>query len=81
MCFKNLPIEFDSQGKAQLKEGVSNPYTYQVKSLAAEEDQLRTLLARNGHIKSVFITACSYGPGVPKGSRGEALMVEGVLIW
>jgi hydrogenase large subunit len=53
MCFKNLPIEFDSQGKAQLKEGVSNPYTYQVKSLATEEDQLRTLLAKNGHIKSV----------------------------
>ncbi|MDB5081942.1 MAG: putative cytochrome C3-like [NiFe] hydrogenase large subunit [Chloroflexi bacterium] len=53
MCFKNLPIEFDSQGKAQLKEGVSNPYTYQVKSLHAEEDQLRTLLAKNGHIKSV----------------------------
>lgn len=53
MCFKNLPIEFDSQGKAQLKEGVTNPYTYQVKSLHAEEDQLRSLLAKNGHIKSV----------------------------
>ncbi|MGH9124147.1 MAG: nickel-dependent hydrogenase large subunit [Acidimicrobiales bacterium] len=26
MCFKNLPIEFDSNGKAQLKEGFGNPY-------------------------------------------------------
>ena len=26
MCFKNLPIEFDEQGNARLREGVSNPY-------------------------------------------------------
>jgi hydrogenase large subunit len=53
MCFKNLPNEFDSQGKAQLKEGVTNPYSYQVKSLGDQEDQLRSLLAKNGFIKSV----------------------------
>ncbi len=28
MCFKNLPIEFDDRGKARLKKGVNNPYTY-----------------------------------------------------
>lgn len=28
MCFKNLPIEFDEQGKAYLKKGVANPYEY-----------------------------------------------------
>ncbi|MGH9122109.1 MAG: nickel-dependent hydrogenase large subunit, partial [Acidimicrobiales bacterium] len=34
MCFKNLPIEFDSAGKATLKEGYGNPYSVTV---AAEE--------------------------------------------
>lgn len=28
MCFKNLPIEFDEQGRASLKEGVRDPYAY-----------------------------------------------------
>ena len=27
MCFKNLPIEFDEQGRAHMKEGVANPYS------------------------------------------------------
>ncbi|GAC1376506.1 MAG: nickel-dependent hydrogenase large subunit [Acidimicrobiales bacterium] len=26
MCFKNLPIEFDANGKAQLRAGVADPY-------------------------------------------------------
>lgn len=26
MCFKNLPIEFDENGKAHLREGVASPY-------------------------------------------------------
>ena len=26
MCFKNLPIEFDADGNARLREGVSDPY-------------------------------------------------------
>jgi hydrogenase large subunit len=26
MCFKNLPIEFDANGKAHLREGVADPY-------------------------------------------------------
>ena len=30
MCFKNLPIEFDELGNARLKEGVANPYDYEV---------------------------------------------------
>src|SRR5579859_5353168 len=53
MCFKNLPIEFDEQGRAHLREGVRNPYTYDTKSLATEEDRLHELLRKNGHIKSV----------------------------
>lgn len=53
MCFKNLPIEFDEQGRAYLKEGVRNPYDYETTSIATQEDKLRDLLARNGYIKSV----------------------------
>jgi len=34
MCFKNLPVEFDEQGNAYLKEGVANPYAYESVSLA-----------------------------------------------
>ena len=26
MCFRNLPIEFDSEGKARLKEGLDDPW-------------------------------------------------------
>lgn len=53
MCFKNLPIEFDDQGNAYLKEGVANPYAYDTVSLAPEQDRLKELLARNGFIKNV----------------------------
>lgn len=53
MCFKNLPIEFDEQGNAKLKEGVADPYAYESTSLGLEQDKLKELLARNGHIKNV----------------------------
>lgn len=53
MCFKNLPVEFDEQGKAYLKEGVANPYAYETVSLADNEDKMKELLARNGFIKNV----------------------------
>ncbi len=53
MCFKNLPIEFDKSGKAYLKEGVANPYSYKVVDLGIEQDKMKTLLARNGFIRNV----------------------------
>ncbi|MFN2438253.1 MAG: nickel-dependent hydrogenase large subunit [Chitinophagaceae bacterium] len=53
MCFKNLPIEFDEQGNATLKEGVANPYSYDVVDLGKHEDKLKELLAKNGHLKNV----------------------------
>ncbi len=53
MCFKNLPIEFDEQGKAYLKEGAADPYTYRTRSLDEEADRIKELLARNGYIRSV----------------------------
>jgi hydrogenase large subunit len=57
VCFKNLPIEFDEQGRAFLREGVANPYTYEVATQSAEERHARIeeMLARNGHIKEVSI--------------------------
>ncbi len=56
MCFKNLPVEFDAQGRATLKD-VPDPYGV---SRAPEtsrgpetltRDQIEDLLARNGHIE------------------------------
>src|SRR3954451_11965869 len=56
MCFKNLPIEFDEQGNARLKDGVANPYSYETKELFPIEDspeKLQQLLQRNGHVRRV----------------------------
>jgi len=56
MCFKNLPIEFDEQGNARLKEGVANPYSYdvtEVTPIEQDEGKLKELLSRNGHIRRV----------------------------
>src|SRR5579859_2265026 len=58
MCFKNLPVEFDEQGRAYLKGGIPDPYSTErrpelnggsVRTLT--RDQIEDLLARNGHIK------------------------------
>jgi hydrogenase large subunit len=58
MCFKNLPIEFDAQGRATLRGGVANPYgpdnaqpTGAPKQLT--EDRVLELVKRNGHVKDV----------------------------
>ena len=53
MCFKNLPIEFDEHGVATLKEGVANPYSYEVVDLGKHEDKLKDLLGKNGFLKNV----------------------------
>ena len=53
MCFQNLPIRFDKNGKAHLKEGVANPYAYKVVDLGIEQDKMKALLARNGFIRNV----------------------------
>ena len=52
MCFKHLPIEFDEEGNARIKPGAytSEPRpTIQIED-PKNEDKLRELLARNGHI-------------------------------
>ena len=57
MCFKNLPIEFDEQGNATLKEAIPDPYTQTEVRTAAprqlDRGQIEELLARNGYLKSV----------------------------
>jgi hydrogenase large subunit len=53
MCFENLPIEFDADGKAHLKPGVRNPYEYQVRTPAEREAILRDVAARNGQLANV----------------------------
>jgi hydrogenase large subunit len=53
MCFKNLPIAFDDQGNAYLKEGVNDPYEHKVVDLGVEQDKLKSLMEKNGFIRSV----------------------------
>ncbi len=53
MCFKNLPIAFDKEGQAYLKEDIANPYEYKVVDLGEEQDKLRSLMQKNGFIRSV----------------------------
>jgi hydrogenase large subunit len=58
MCFKNLPIEFDQQGRARLKAGIGDPYSLSrarpevTKTDVEREAEIQELMARNGHIKS-----------------------------
>ena len=57
MCFKHLPVEFDEAGRARLKDGVPDPYSFATarpevaQTDAQREAQIHRLMARNGHIK------------------------------
>jgi hydrogenase large subunit len=51
MCFQNLPVEFDAQGNAQLKDGIGDAYAYQTRDL--DRSKVEKLLASNGHVKDV----------------------------
>jgi len=59
VCFKNLPIEFDSAGNATLKGGVADPYSVDVskpdvmQTEGEREAQIQRLMASNGHIKDL----------------------------
>ncbi|MDQ6690497.1 MAG: nickel-dependent hydrogenase large subunit [Gemmatimonadota bacterium] len=58
MCFKNLPVEFDAQGKPFLREGIRDPYgagtaTPTGGSRQLTEDKIEDLLRRNGHVKAL----------------------------
>lgn len=53
MCFENLPIEFDEQGRAHLKAGVVNPYAYTTQSLEQRQAKLEEIAKKNGQISDV----------------------------
>ena len=53
MCFKNLPIEFDAQGKAHLIPGVANPYSYTTVSLEERDKKLMEIAGKNGQLRNV----------------------------
>jgi len=53
MCFKNLPIAFDEEGNAYLKEGLQDPYEHKVVDLGEEQEVLKGLLERNGFIRNI----------------------------
>lgn len=58
MCFKNLPIEFDAEGRAYLRKGVADPYAPGANAPTGAPAQLthekiEDLLRRNGHIQAV----------------------------
>ncbi len=58
MCFKNLPIEFDEQGKMHLREDAAVAYGIRERPRGSgprtlSEEQVRELVARNGYIKDV----------------------------
>ncbi len=59
MCFKNLPIEFDADGRPHLRGGIANPYEPSTATapvgapVQLSQSQIEELLAKNGHIRSV----------------------------
>ena len=58
MCFKNLPVEFDKNGRPFLKEGVANPYAPTAQApigapVQLTAERIEELVRRNGHIRSV----------------------------
>ena len=53
MCFENLPIEFDANGNAFLKEGVKNPYSYQVTTPEERERKLADIARKNGQLADI----------------------------
>ena len=58
MCFKNLPVEFDEQGRAFLKDGL-DPYAPARSAVPKgapvqmTAERIEELVRRNGHIKAV----------------------------
>jgi hydrogenase large subunit len=59
MCFKNLPVEFDKEGRPFLKEGIADPYAARHDAPPAgvptqlTADRIEELVRRNGHVQSV----------------------------
>ncbi len=59
MCFKNLPVEFDANGKAYLRQDAAAAYsttrTSQGVPAIPTYEKIRELLQKNGHVKEYNI--------------------------
>jgi hydrogenase large subunit len=53
MCFQNLPVEFDAEGRARLKDGAADPYAYEPRAL--DRSQIEELVRRNAHVRELDI--------------------------
>src|SRR5919108_4701307 len=54
MCFHNLPVEFDADGKPRLKRTDGrDPYAYQRREI--DRSHIEELLRRNAHVRDVNI--------------------------
>src|ERR671925_2161171 len=53
MCFQNLPIEFDPDGRARLADGVTAPYAYEATPI--ERSNIEELVRRNQHVRDIDI--------------------------
>lgn len=53
MCFQNLPIEFDAEGRPRLREGAADPYAYRTREI--DRSGIEELLERNGHVREFSV--------------------------
>ena len=59
MCLQNLPVEFDAQGRAQLKDGIPDPWSVQAArpqvddTDADREQRIARLAGQNGRVRSM----------------------------
>src|SRR5262249_54775429 len=68
MCFKNLPIEFDAQGKPFLRAGVANPYGPSSTAprgapVQLTADRIEDVRKRNGVIRDLGFGPVTRGAG------------------
>ena len=69
MCFKNLPIEFDSDGKARLREGLDDPWGVRGAAAERRRRQLDPPAPPSNQRRAVMRAAGSHALGVVVGQR------------
>ena len=69
MCFKNLPIEFDSHGKARLREGLDDPWGVRGAAAERRRRQLDRPAPPSKQQGTVMRVAGSHALGVVVGPR------------
>lgn len=53
MCFQNLPVEFDTDGRPRLRAGAPDPYAY--RPTAIDRSHVEGLVRRGGHVRDLNI--------------------------